>query len=43
VKVMAGGAALKQSSPGKLQVDFVAESAFDALHYLQEIAGGDAG
>jgi methanogenic corrinoid protein MtbC1 len=43
VKVMAGGAALKQSSPGKLNVDFVAESAFDALHYLEEIAGGGAG
>lgn len=39
VKVMAGGAALKQSSPGKLNVDFVAESAFDSLRYLEEIAG----
>ncbi len=43
VKVMAGGAALKQSSPGKLNVDFVAESAFDSLHYLEEILGGGAG
>jgi methanogenic corrinoid protein MtbC1 len=42
VKVMAGGAALKQSSPGKLNVDFVAGSAFDALHYLEEISGGCA-
>lgn len=36
VKVIAGGAALKQSSPGKLNVDFVAESAFDILRYLEE-------
>lgn len=35
VKVMAGGAALKQSSPGKLNVDFVGQSAFDSLHYLE--------
>jgi len=40
VKVMAGGAALKQSSPAKLNVDFVAESAFDCLHYLEGLAGG---
>jgi methanogenic corrinoid protein MtbC1 len=39
VKVMAGGAALKQSSPDKLNVDFVAESAFDCLHYLEALAG----
>jgi methanogenic corrinoid protein MtbC1 len=39
VKVMAGGAALKQSSPDKLNVDFVAESAFDCLHYLEPLAG----
>ena len=39
VKVMAGGAALKQSSPGRLNVDFVAESAFDSLRYLDEIRG----
>ena len=38
VKVIAGGAALKQSSPEKLNVDFVAESAFDCLHYLETIA-----
>jgi methanogenic corrinoid protein MtbC1 len=37
VKVIAGGAALKQSSPGRLNVDFVAESAFDGLHYLEEL------
>ncbi len=40
VKVMAGGAALKQSSPEALNVDFVAESAFDGLHYLEALAGG---
>jgi len=39
VKVMAGGAALKQSSAEKLNVDFVAESAFDSLHYLEGLAG----
>ncbi len=39
VKVMAGGAALKQSSTDKLNVDFVAESAFDSLHYLEALAG----
>jgi methanogenic corrinoid protein MtbC1 len=39
VKVLAGGAALKQSSPEKLNVDFVAESAFDCLHYLEALAG----
>ena len=41
VKVVAGGAALKQSSPAKLNVDFVAESAFDVLHYLKGIAGAN--
>ncbi len=38
--VLAGGAALKQSSSAKLNVDFVAESAFDVLPYLDKIAGG---
>jgi dimethylamine corrinoid protein len=40
VKVIAGGAALKQSSPRQLNVDFVADSAFDALHYLDALVGG---
>jgi dimethylamine corrinoid protein len=40
VKVIAGGAALKQSTQDKLNVDFVAESAFDGLHYLDELQGG---
>jgi dimethylamine corrinoid protein len=39
IKVIAGGAALKQSSPEKLNVDFVSESAFDCLHYLDRLAG----
>ncbi len=37
VKVMAGGAALKQCSPSQLQVDFVGESAFSCLHFLEGI------
>jgi len=40
VKVLAGGAALKQSSPHGLNVDFVAETAFDSLRFLEESAGG---
>ncbi len=41
IKVLAGGAALKQSSTDGLNVDFVAESAFDCLKYLDSIAGAD--
>jgi dimethylamine corrinoid protein len=37
VKVIAGGAALKQSSPHGLNVDFVADTAFDSLGYLEKI------
>jgi hypothetical protein len=40
VKIIAGGAALKQSSQGGLNVDFLAETAFDALRYLDEITRG---
>jgi methanogenic corrinoid protein MtbC1 len=40
VRVMAGGAALKQGSPEILNVDFVGDTAFDGLHYLDEITGG---
>lgn len=40
VRVMAGGAALKQSSKEKLYVDFVAETPFDSVHYLDGIAEG---
>lgn len=42
VRVFAGGAALKQSSPQGLNVDFVAESAFDGLHYVNQLAGHSA-
>ena len=37
VKVIAGGAALKQSSPHGLNVDFVAETAFDSLGFLERL------
>jgi len=37
VKVVAGGAALKQSSAEKLDVDFLAQSAFDCVHYLESL------
>lgn len=46
-KVMVGGAALRQASAGQLDVDFVAQTAFDGLHYLNGISdcgvieGGD--
>ena len=39
IKVIAGGAALKQSSPQNLNVDYVADSAFDALHFLDSVRG----
>jgi dimethylamine corrinoid protein len=42
LEVIAGGAALKQASAGALNVDFVAESAFDVTHYLDEIAAKKA-
>jgi dimethylamine corrinoid protein len=41
VKLLAGGAALKQASAASLNVDFVADSAFDGLHYLDQIQGGE--
>lgn len=37
VKVIAGGAALKQSSAEYLNVDHVADTAFDGLHYIRSI------
>ena len=40
VKVIAGGAALKQSSSERLNVDYVAESAFDSLHFLDSLPRG---
>jgi dimethylamine corrinoid protein len=41
IRVMAGGAALRQATAGSLNVDFVADTAFDGLHYLNRIAGGE--
>lgn len=40
IMLIAGGAALKQVSAESLNVDFVAKSAFDGLHYLDRITGG---
>lgn len=37
VKVVAGGAALKQASAESLNVDYVAENAFDGARYLDEL------
>lgn len=37
VKLLAGGAALKQFSPDALRVDFVADSVFDGVRYLQSL------
>jgi len=42
VKLLAGGAALKQASAATLNVDFVADTAFDGLHYLDRITGGES-
>lgn len=41
VKVMAGGAALKQSSAERLNVDYLAESAFDGANYLDLLSRGE--
>jgi methanogenic corrinoid protein MtbC1 len=35
IRVLAGGAALKQATADVLKVDFVADTAFDAAHYLE--------
>ena len=40
IPVVAGGAALKQASAEQLNVDYVAETAFDGLHFLNSLAGG---
>ena len=42
IKVLAGGAALKQASPELLNVDFVAETAFDGADYVTSVTGGGA-
>lgn len=39
VRIMAGGAVLKQMSPEELCVDFVAQNSFDGLKYLDGITG----
>jgi methanogenic corrinoid protein MtbC1 len=41
IKMMAGGAALKQGSAKSLNVDFVGDTAFDGLHYLDALIGGE--
>lgn len=40
VMVLAGGAALRQGDPESLNVDFVAQTAFDGLHYLDRLWEG---
>ncbi len=35
IKVIAGGAAIQQTRPKDLNVDYVAKDAFDTLHYLE--------
>lgn len=37
VKIIAGGAALRQSSAEYLNVDYVADTVFDGLHYIRNI------
>ncbi|NOY63845.1 MAG: hypothetical protein GXO97_00370 [Nitrospirae bacterium] len=37
IKVIAGGGAIQQTTKGDLNVDFVARSAFDILHYLKNL------
>ena len=39
VYVLAGGAALKQATKEELNVDFVGQTAFDAVHFLEEKLG----
>jgi methanogenic corrinoid protein MtbC1 len=41
IRIAAGGAALKQASATSLNVDFVAETAFDGASYIKQIAGND--
>lgn len=42
VPVVAGGAALKQLGPTDLNVDYVAETAFDGARYLEGLVTGNA-
>ena len=39
VAIVAGGAALKQATPEALDVDYVAETAFDGAHFLDDLVG----
>jgi dimethylamine corrinoid protein len=39
IKVVAGGAVLKQATAEELQVDYVAQNAFDGAHYLDAALG----
>jgi methanogenic corrinoid protein MtbC1 len=39
VKIIAGGAALRQSNAQYLNVDYVADTAFDGLHYISAASG----
>ncbi len=41
IKVLAGGAALRQSSAESLNADYLAQTTFDGLHYLNKITGGN--
>lgn len=43
VRLLAGGAALKQDSARNLNVDFVAETAFDGARYLDRFSQGGGG
>ena len=40
--VLAGGAALKQASPEQLNVDSVAQTAFDGAHYLDTLTAAES-
>lgn len=40
VRVLAGGAALRQCSADALGVDFVGQTAFDAIHYMGTLSDG---
>ena len=41
VPIVAGGAALKQASPEQLNVDYVAQTAFDGIHYLDGLIASE--
>lgn len=40
IRVVAGGAALKQASPAELNCDFVAENAFIGARYIEQLVEG---